>query len=89
MSSESLSKTVEHYFLQISGIAVLALGIWAKVELYIYMELSTVYYEEAPYILIGVGAVIVLIGSFGCCCTVKGHSVLLYMVNIQSTFILL
>ncbi|XP_060578865.1 tetraspanin-7-like [Ruditapes philippinarum] len=71
--------TIFNFIFWISGIAVLALGIWAKVELYIYMELSTVYYEEAPYILIGVGAIIVLVGSFGCCCTVKGHSVLLYM----------
>ncbi|XP_053404217.1 tetraspanin-7-like [Mercenaria mercenaria] len=71
--------TIFNFIFWISGIAILALGIWAKVELYIYMELSTVYYKEAPYILIGVGAVIVLVGSFGCCCTFKGHSVLLYM----------
>lgn len=71
--------TVFNFIFWISGIAVLALGIWAKVELYVYMELSTVYYEHAPYILIGVGAVIVLFGSFGCCCTFKGHTVLLYM----------
>lgn len=68
---------------QLSGIAILALGIWTKVDLHVYVELSTVYYKEAPYILIGVGAVIVLVGSLGCCCTFKGKSVLLYLVSLK------
>lgn len=66
---------------QITGIAILALGIWTKVQLYMYMELSEDYYKEAPYVLIGVGAVIVVIGSLGCCCTAKGNACLLYMVS--------
>lgn len=74
--------TVFNFIFWITGIAILALGIWTKVELYIYMELSTVYYKEAPYIMIAVGAFIVLVGSFGCCCTVKGQSVLLYMYSV-------
>lgn len=73
--------TVFNFIFWISGIALLALGIYAKMELYVYMELSTIYYKEAPYILIGVGAFIVLVGSFGCCCTFKGHTVLLYMYS--------
>lgn len=71
--------TVFNFIFWISGIALLALGVYAKIELYVYMELSAVYYKEAPYILIGVGAFIVLVGSFGCCCTFKGHSMLLYV----------
>ena len=71
-----------HFFMfQISGIAVLTLGIWTKVELHVYVELSTEYYKEAPYILIGVGAGIVLVGSLGCCCTFKGKAILLYLVS--------
>ena len=50
-------------------------------DLYIYMELTTVYYHVAPYILIGVGTGIIVIGSFGCLCTMKGQSCLLYMVR--------
>ena len=67
--------------LQVTGIVILAIGIWTKVDLYKYLELSSIYQPEAPYVLIGVGAVIVLVGSLGCCCTVKGHSFLLYMVS--------
>ncbi|KAK3094686.1 hypothetical protein FSP39_004917 [Pinctada imbricata] len=63
----------------VTGIAILAIGIWTKVDLYKYMELSSIYYKESPYVLIGVGAVIVVVGSLGCCCTMKGNSCLLYM----------
>lgn len=63
----------------VTGIAILALGIWTKVDLYKYMEFSTIYYKDSPWILIAVGALIVIVGSFGCCCTAKGNAVLLYM----------
>ena len=65
-----------------SGLAILALGIWMKVELHVYMELTTVYYDAAPYILIAVGCVIIVFGSFGCLCTVKGFPALLYIVSL-------
>jgi hypothetical protein len=51
------------------------------VELYKYMELSTEFSATAPYILIGTGALIILVGSLACCCTVKGQPVLLYTVS--------
>jgi len=63
----------------ISGIAILAIGIWMEVELYKYMEMSTEFSGTAPYVLIGTGALIILIGSLACCCTVKGQPVLLYV----------
>lgn len=58
-----------------------------EVELYKYMEMSTEFSGTAPYVLIGIGALIILIGSLACCCTVKGQPVLLYIVRIpiQST----
>ncbi|PSN31396.1 Tetraspanin-7 [Blattella germanica] len=49
------------------------------VELYKYMELSTEFSATAPYVLIGTGALIILVGSLACCCTVKGQPVLLYI----------
>ncbi|GAB1605305.1 tetraspanin-7-like [Argonauta hians] len=72
---------VFNFMFWITGITILAIGIWTKVQLYLYMELSTLYYKEAPYVLIGVGAVIVLVGSIGCCCTIKGNSCLLYVYS--------
>lgn len=52
-----------------------------EVELYKYMEMSTEFSGTAPYVLIGIGALIVVMGSLACCCTVKGQSVLLYVVS--------
>ncbi|KAJ9580775.1 hypothetical protein L9F63_024047 [Diploptera punctata] len=49
------------------------------VVLYRYMELSTEFSATAPYVLIGTGALIILVGSLACCCTVKGQPVLLYI----------
>ncbi|KAL8595955.1 hypothetical protein ACOMHN_018267 [Nucella lapillus] len=70
---------VFNFIFWVTGIVILAIGIWTKVDLYKYLKLSSIYQPEAPYVLIGVGAVIVLVGSLGCCCTVKGHAFLLYM----------
>jgi len=61
---------------------MLALGIWMKVQLYMYMELTSVYYDAAPYLLIAVGSVIIVVGLLGCLCTVGGIPALLYLVSL-------
>jgi hypothetical protein len=73
---------------QLTGIVILAVGIWMAVELYKYMELSTEFSATAPYILIGTGVLIILVGSMACCCTVKGQPVLLYIVSNKKQFCL-
>lgn len=70
---------VFNFVFWLTGIAILAVGIWMVVELYKYMELSTEFSASAPYVLIGTGALIILVGSLACCCTVKGQPVLLYI----------
>jgi len=70
---------VFNFIFWITGVAVLALGIWMKVQLYIYIELTTEYYTEAPYVLIGTGCGIIIIGFLACMCTSKGKPVLIYM----------
>ncbi|KAJ8865680.1 hypothetical protein PR048_033200 [Dryococelus australis] len=64
--------------LQMTGIVILGIGIWMQVELYKYMELSADFSSTAPYVLLGTGALIVIVGSLACCCTVKGQPALLY-----------
>jgi len=66
----------------VSGLAILAVGFWMKVQLHIYMELTSVYYDSAPYILIAVGCAIIVVGSLGCLCTFKGFPALLYIVSL-------
>jgi hypothetical protein len=82
----SYTADIYHYMVnsvlqQLTGIAILAVGIWMVVELYKYMELSTEFSVTAPYVLIGTGALIILVGSLACCCTVKGQPMLLYVVS--------
>ena len=52
-----------------------------------YVELTTVYYDEAPYVLIGVGCGIIVIGMLGCCCTYKGTAIPLYGVSMPDLVI--
>lgn len=66
---------------QITGIVILAVGIYMEVELYKYMTMSTDFSETASYVLIGTGTLIILMGMLACCCTVKGQPVLLFLVS--------
>lgn len=77
--------TIFNLVFLVSGLAMLALGyIWmngVKLQMHTYMRLTNVYYD-APYILIAVGCVIVLVGLLGCLCTFKGFPVLLYIFSM-------
>lgn len=52
-------------------------------ELHQYLELNIEYSNVTPYILVGTGAFILLVSTLACCCTVKGHPSLLYMVSVN------
>ncbi|KAG1714756.1 Tetraspanin-7 [Nymphon striatum] len=71
---------VDH--LPITGIGILAVGIWMKMSLYKYMELSHDYNDIAVYVLIGTGAAMIVCGSMACCCTIKGQSFMLYLFSV-------
>ncbi|XP_055709917.1 tetraspanin-7-like [Phlebotomus papatasi] len=62
-----------------SGLAILCAGIWMQVELHRYLELNANFSNTGPYVLVGTGALILLISSLACCCTVKGQPSLLYL----------
>lgn len=64
----------------IAGIILLAFGLWMKISLHNLLELSDDYNEVVPYIFIGTGAVIVIVGLFACCCTIKGQPIFLYLL---------
>ncbi|ESO01092.1 hypothetical protein HELRODRAFT_185730 [Helobdella robusta] len=71
--------TIFNFVFLASGVAILGLGLWMHFELYRYMQLTTVYYDAAPYILVSIGMAIILIGCLGCMCTIKGHGRWLYL----------
>lgn len=58
--------TVFNLVFWVSGVAILALGVWMKYKLFVYMQLTTVYYDAAPYVLVAVGCSIIIVGSLGC-----------------------
>ena len=66
----------------VAGIILLTFGLWMKISLHNLLELSDDYNEAVPYIFIGTGAIIVIVGLFACCCTVKGQPILLYMLAV-------
>jgi len=69
---------VFNFIFWVTGVAVLALGVWMKLELHMYVELTTTYYWQSAYILMGIGAGIIIIGFLACLCTKKGTSLMLY-----------
>ncbi|XP_006813502.1 tetraspanin-7-like [Saccoglossus kowalevskii] len=65
-----------------TGIAILSVGIWGKIGLDKYNELSTDDFSNVPYILIGTGGFIIIVGLIGCCATFKSVSWLLRLYGI-------
>lgn len=78
-STSSQTLKLQQIIFQASGLAILCAGIWMQVELHKYLELSADFSNTGPYVLVGTGALILLISSLACCCTVKGQPSLLYL----------
>lgn len=49
-----------------------------------YMDLSMEFSDTAPYVLIGIAGLIILISSTAFSCIIKGQPVLLYIVSLFS-----
>lgn len=67
--------------LQFTGVILLAVGVWGKVSLEAYFSLVSDESTNAPYVLIGTGAIIVIFGLFGCFATCRGSPWMLKLVS--------
>lgn len=67
----------------ITGVILLAVGIWGKVSLEVYFSLVNEN-TNTPYVLIGTGAFIVIFGLFGCFATCRGST---WMLKLYSMFL--
>lgn len=67
--------------LQFTGVILLAVGVWGKVSLEAYFSLASEESTNAPYVLIGTGAIIVIFGLFGCFATCRGSPWMLKLVS--------
>lgn len=66
---------------QFTGVILLAVGVWGKVSLEAYFSLASEESTNAPYVLIGTGAIIVIFGLFGCFATCRGSPWMLKLVG--------
>ncbi|KAF4085481.1 hypothetical protein AMELA_G00095680 [Ameiurus melas] len=69
-----------------TGVILLAVGVWGKVSLESYLLLTSDVSTNAPYVLIGTGAVIVIFGLFGCFATCRGSP---WMLKLYAMFLIL
>ncbi|KAG8003908.1 Tetraspanin-7, partial [Nibea albiflora] len=72
--------------LQFTGVILLAIGVWGKVSLEAYLSLASEESTNAPYVLIGTGATIVIFGLFGCFATCRGSP---WMLKLYAMFLTL
>lgn len=63
----------------VTGIVLLVLGVWMKVSLYHFLNLSADYNQHMPLVFICTGIIVLLISVVACMGTAKGQSVLLYI----------
>lgn len=68
-----------NFIFMCTGLVMLISGIYMRLRLQDYVEIST---ESSGAALLGIsclGAFVTLIGIFACCCTARGHPALLYL----------
>ncbi|XP_035267392.1 tetraspanin-6 [Anguilla rostrata] len=70
----------------LTGVILLAVGVWGKVRLEAFFSLASEKSTNAPYVLIGTGAVIVIFGLFGCFATCRGSP---WMLKLYAMFLIL
>uniref|UniRef100_A0A3Q1GB80 Tetraspanin n=1 Tax=Acanthochromis polyacanthus TaxID=80966 RepID=A0A3Q1GB80_9TELE len=69
-----------------TGVILLAVGVWGKVSLETFISLASEESTNAPYVLIGTGATIIIFGLFGCFATCRGST---WMLKLYAMFLTL
>nr|XP_033801028.1 tetraspanin-6 isoform X2 [Geotrypetes seraphini] len=72
-----------------TGVILLGVGVWGKVSLEVYFSLLNEQGTKVPYVLIGTGTVIILLGTFGCFATCRGSTWMLKLYAMFLTIIFL
>uniref|UniRef100_A0A8P0T5N0 Tetraspanin n=1 Tax=Canis lupus familiaris TaxID=9615 RepID=A0A8P0T5N0_CANLF len=70
----------------ITGLILLAVGIWGKVSLENYVSLLNEKATNVPFVVIGTGTVIILLGTFGCFATCRASA---WMLKLYAMFLTL
>ena len=76
---------------QASGLCLLSVGLWMKLQLHKYMEISgmglNVGEVTIPGVFVALGGSILIFSSLACCCTAEGKAPLLYLVSQFQTIL--
>ncbi|KAM4663014.1 tetraspanin-6 [Discoglossus pictus] len=67
-----------------TGVILLTVGVWGKVGLEVYFSLLNENATNVPYVLIATGAIIILLGTFGCFATCRGST---WMLKLYAMFL--
>ena len=69
-------------YFQVFGCAVLATGIWMKLEAHKYLDIdpSNPVTSHVAIFFMSIGVAIALVGLLSCYCTLSGNPILLYLV---------
>ncbi|KAK2528965.1 hypothetical protein Q9233_007248 [Columba guinea] len=73
----------------VSGIVLLAVGVWGRVSLAVYFSLLDEKATNVPFVLVGAGTVVVLLGTFGCFATCRGSTWMLKLYAMLLSLIFL
>ncbi|KAF3426923.1 hypothetical protein E2986_03134 [Frieseomelitta varia] len=63
----------------IFGLLVLGIGIWTRIQLHDYMDVSAENSRAALLALACLGGILTLTATLACCCTTHGHPALLFL----------
>ncbi|XP_027694200.1 tetraspanin-6 [Vombatus ursinus] len=69
-----------------TGVILLTVGIWGKVSLEVYFSLLNEKATNVPFVLIGPGTIIILLGTFGCFATSRASA---WMLKLYAMFLTL
>ncbi|XP_051890109.1 tetraspanin-7-like [Pristis pectinata] len=72
-----------------AGLTMFTIGIWAKISLGSYLELSTNDYPNTPHILLAMGAAVILWGFLGCFSAATEHRCLLKTYGVFQIAVLI
>ncbi|KAG7208856.1 hypothetical protein KM043_015041 [Ampulex compressa] len=68
-----------NFVIWVSGMGILCIGIWMRIQLRDYVDMSVEGCGTALLALACLGAILALAASLACCCTARGHPALLYL----------
>ncbi|XP_040586294.1 tetraspanin-7-like [Mesocricetus auratus] len=77
------------FFFWITGMILLVIGVWGKLNLGIYLSLIARHYTDIPSLLIGTGAMIVSFGLFGCVAACRGNPCMLKLYSLFLSLVFL